>query len=317
MGAKGSRAELDHLSIFVVIALPFARIAATSFSIGTGGSGGVFGPGMVIGAFTGLAVWRLLEPFAPGVGHSPAPFVVVGMMATFGGISRAPIAVMLMVTEMTGSVGVLGPAMVAVAIAWFIVGRADDSIYRSQLRTRADSAAGRFGFGLPLLATLKVADVARPPLLTLADRALAVEALAALRDAGVPGAAVVDARGSYVGTVEADRLDKLAAAHPGATLGAAVDRTTATVAASATLDVGLDALVQAGGRWVPVTGGTVASSGPCWLTTSSAVITGRWTRMPGTSTTSLPKLWPSRNVWGTGHRWRATRSATPGSRPAA
>ncbi len=252
---KGLGPELDHLSIFVVIALPFARIAATSFSIGTGGSGGVFGPGMVIGAFTGLAVWRLLEPFAPGVGHSPAPFVVVGMMATFGGISRAPIAVMLMVTEMTGSVGVLGPAMVAVAIAWFIVGRADDSIYRSQLRTRADSAAGRFGFGLPLLATLKVADVARPPLLTLADRALAVEALAALRDAGVPGAAVVDARGSYVGTVEADRLDKLAAAHPGATLGAAVDRTTATVAASATLDVGLDALVQAGGRWVPVTGG--------------------------------------------------------------
>ena len=155
MGAKGPLADLDHLSIFVVIALPFARIAATSFSIGTGGSGGVFGPGMVIGAFTGLAVWRLLEPFAPGVGHSPAPFVVVGMMATFGGISRAPIAVMLMVAEMTGSVGLLGPAMVAVAIAWFIVGRTDDSIYRSQLRTRADSAASRLGFGLPLLATLQ------------------------------------------------------------------------------------------------------------------------------------------------------------------
>ncbi len=117
---KGLASELSYLSIFIIIALPFARIAATSFSIGTGGSGGVFGPGMVIGAFSGLALRRLLEPWAPGVGHSPAPFVVVGMMATFGGIPRAPIAVMLMVAEMTGSVGLLGPAMVAVTIAWFI-----------------------------------------------------------------------------------------------------------------------------------------------------------------------------------------------------
>jgi H+/Cl- antiporter ClcA len=252
---KGLGADLGHLSIFVVIALPFARIAATSFSVGSGGSGGVFGPGMVIGAFTGLALWRLIEPFAPGVGHSPAPFVVVGMMATFGGISRAPIAVMLMVAEMTGRVDLLGPAMVAVAIAWFIVGRADDSIYRSQLRTREDSPASRLSFGLPLLATLKVSDVAGPPALVLADRAPAAEALAALRDAGLPGAPVVDSRGSYVGTVELGRLAKLAAAHPGALLGAAVDKTTATVAASATLDVGLDALVQAGGAWVTVTGG--------------------------------------------------------------
>ena len=252
---KGLGPGLDHLSLAVVIALPFARIAATSFSVGTGGSGGVFGPGMVIGAFTGLAVWRLVEPLAPGAGHSPAPFVVVGMMATFGGISRAPIAVMLMVAEMTGSVSLLGPAMVAVAISWFIVGRSDDSIYRSQLRTRADSPARRLSFGLPLLATLKVGDVARPPAMVLGDRALAAQALAALRAAGAAGAPVVDPRGSYVGTVEAGRLARLVAAHPGATIGAAVDRTTATVAASATLDVGLDALVQAGGGWVPVTGG--------------------------------------------------------------
>ena len=250
---KGLSADLDHLPLYVVIALPFARIAATDFSIGSGGSGGVFGPGMVVGAFSGLAVWRLLEPFAPGVGHSPAPFVVVGMMAVFGGISRAPIAVMLMVAEMTGSVGLLAPAMVAVSIAWFIVGRSDDSIYRSQLRTRDDSPASRLRFGLPLLGTLKVSDVARPPSVTLDDRDLASEALQALVDAELPGAAVVDARGSYVGTVGTERLEKVASATPGAGIGEAIDTTTATVAASATLDVGLDALVQAGGGWVPVT----------------------------------------------------------------
>jgi CIC family chloride channel protein len=140
---KGLDTGLPHVPLYIVIALPFARIAATSFSIGTGGSGGVFGPGMVIGAFTGLAVWRILGPIGPAVGHDPTPYVVVGMMAVFGGISRAPLAVMIMVAEMTGTITMVVPAIVAVAISWFIVGHFDDSIYRSQLRDRADSPGTR------------------------------------------------------------------------------------------------------------------------------------------------------------------------------
>ena len=242
-----------HTPLLVVLALPLARILATGLSIGTGGSGGVFGPGMVIGAFTGLAVWRVLEPFAPGVGHDPAPFVIVGMMAVFGGISRAPIAIMLMVAQMTGSIALLGPAMTAVAIAWFIVGRADDSIYRSQLRTRADSAARRLQFGLPLLSTLSVASVANDPTVLLHDHTTASEALHALREAGVPGAPVIDAHGTYVGTVDMEVLARLADEHSTLPVAGMLDATTTTVAIDTTLDVGLEALTQAGGRWVTVT----------------------------------------------------------------
>jgi len=139
---EGLSGRLDSLPLIIVIALPFAKILATSLSIGTGGSGGVFGPGLVIGAFTGLAVWRLLLPVGAGVGPDPAPFVVVGMMALFGAIARAPVATMLLVAQMTGNISLLGPAMVAVAVATFIVHRFDDSIFRSQLRNRAEYAAG-------------------------------------------------------------------------------------------------------------------------------------------------------------------------------
>ncbi len=135
---KGLGTELVHTPLLIILALPLARILATSLSIGTGGSGGVFGPGMVIGAFTGASVWRVALALGLPVPHEAAPFVIVGMVACFGSISHAPIAVLLMVTEMTGSITLLGPAMVAVAIAWFIVKRADDSIYRSQLHTRAE-----------------------------------------------------------------------------------------------------------------------------------------------------------------------------------
>ncbi|HUY85604.1 MAG TPA: chloride channel protein, partial [Acidimicrobiales bacterium] len=120
---QGLGAQLLHIPLWIVLILPFARIVTTGLSIGSGGSGGIFGPGMVIGAFVGAAFWRLLEPVVPSLGSDPAPYVIVGMMACFGSISRAPLAVMLMVAEMTGSLNFIVPAMVAVGLATLIVRR--------------------------------------------------------------------------------------------------------------------------------------------------------------------------------------------------
>ena len=127
------------LPLLLLVLIPFAKIVATSLSIGSGGSGGIFGPGMVIGAALGAAFWRLLHeiPALVGtVGDSPAIYALVGMVAVFGAISHAPIAMTLMVAEMTGNLAVVPPAMLALAIAALIVGR--PTISRSQLDTRAD-----------------------------------------------------------------------------------------------------------------------------------------------------------------------------------
>jgi len=252
---KGLSGELTALPLYIIIALPFARIVATALSIGTGGSGGVFGPGMVIGAFTGLAVWRILGPIAPAVGHDPGPFVVVGMMSVFGGISRAPIAVALMVAEMTGNISILAPAMVAIAIAWFIVTRRDATIYRSQVHTRADSTVGRLQAGLSLLPTLRVADAFQAPHVVLHDRATVAHGLAELERAAVAGAPVVDSGGTYLGTVTTERLRDLSGGEGGRLLSSALDASATAVNISEPLDVGLDAVTQAGGHWVTVTGG--------------------------------------------------------------
>ncbi len=99
--------ELLSIPLWVVLCVPLARIAATGLSIGSGGSGGTFGPGLVIGAFIGAGVWRLFEPHIPSLGHSPAPYVIIGMMCCVGSISRAPVAVAIIVAEMTGSVTLL------------------------------------------------------------------------------------------------------------------------------------------------------------------------------------------------------------------
>jgi H+/Cl- antiporter ClcA/CBS domain-containing protein len=250
---KGLSDDLLHTPLYIILLLPFARILATSLSIGTGGSGGVFGPGMVVGSFTGLAVWRVLAPIAPGVGHDPAPFVVVGMMAVFGGISRAPLAVMIMVAEMTGSISVLPAAMVAVAISAFIVGRTDDTIYRSQLRSRAESPAGRLQSAMPLAAALDVASLAQEPRVVLKEGTPAHTAVSELQAAAVPGAPVVDEHELYRGVVDVRVLAEMSKQDPNEVIDRAIDVTATTVSDSARFATALDALSQAGGHWVTVT----------------------------------------------------------------
>ena len=70
---QGLGRQLLTLPLWIVLVLPFARILATGLSIGSGGSGGIFGPGMVIGAFIGASVWRLLEPIVPRWATTPLP----------------------------------------------------------------------------------------------------------------------------------------------------------------------------------------------------------------------------------------------------
>ena len=252
--------QLSTLPLWIVLVLPFARILATGLSIGSGGSGGIFGPGMVIGAFLGASVWRLFEPVVPSMGHDPAPYVIVGMMCCFGGISRAPLAVMLMVGEMTGSLSILAPAMIAVGLSWFIVRRSDDTIYRSQLKDRSAAPAERLLIGMPLLATLRVDLAMAPPQVVLASDESTGEARRQLEGAGVPGAPVVDGQGRFVGTVALDALAPSGTGSAGS-LASAVDPSAPTVSVSGSLGQAVEALVASSHRWIPVLDGQRAVLG--------------------------------------------------------
>ncbi len=241
------RQALLALPLWMVLVLPFAKIVATSISIGSGGSGGIFGPGMVIGGLLGAGIWRLLEPVAPAIPADPAPFVIVAMMALFGSIAHAPLAVMLMVAEMTGNLSMLAPAMVAVGLASFVVGHR--SIYRSQLATRAESPAHRFRTAMPLLAAVPIGDAARRARLVIAltDR---VAAVAARMDAlGVPGAPVVGRDGKVVGYLDREDLE---AADGETAIGQTSLRPEPLLAADDGLDEGLGALADHRRSWAPV-----------------------------------------------------------------
>jgi H+/Cl- antiporter ClcA/CBS domain-containing protein len=263
---EGLGQQLLHIPLWIVLLLPFARIVTTGLSIGSGGSGGIFGPGMVIGAFTGGAVWRLLEPVVPSLGHDPAPYVIVGMMSCFGSISRAPLAVMLMVAEMTGTLTLVVPAMVAVGLATLIVRRNDDTIYRSQLRSRADSPAHRILTGLPLLGAARASQAMAVPRCVVPSSADVATALSLLEASGVEGAPFVGAEGRYVGVVTLDALRRASAEPDPPVLESLVDTSFLPIHQDVHLDVVLDTLTSTPQTWVAVVDderrviGTIATS---------------------------------------------------------
>ena len=184
----------------MVLVLPFAKILATSLSIGSGGSGGIFGPGMVIGGMLGAAFWRLGHGVLPRLPHSPAPFVIVGMMALFGGIAHAPLAVMLMVAEMTGNLR-CWPRRWS---PWRLDRAGRRQHHLSQPAAQSGQLAGPpRPFRVSFAASLLVRDAMHPPGALIRATASIRDALALLAEQGTMVLGVVDERSSYVGVVTA------------------------------------------------------------------------------------------------------------------
>jgi len=175
LGSMGTGYGFVQLGIYsmmplpVLLFLPFAKILTTSLTIGSGGSGGVFAPGLVVGGALGGAVgiiFHLLLPDLVPMASIPA-FVVVGMIALFGAVANAPLAVMIMVVEMTGNFSLLVPAMGAIAISTVLTG--ENSIYREQVSSKAHSPAHRGEYLVKILTgiTVRRAMVPRHRVITL------------------------------------------------------------------------------------------------------------------------------------------------------
>ncbi|MFG1445651.1 MAG: chloride channel protein [Thermoplasmatales archaeon] len=177
------------LAALIIVA--FAKIVATSFTISSGGSAGVFAPSLVIGGFVGAATWTGVHMINPTLVLSPAPFVLVGMMALFAGVGRTPIAVVLMVSEMTGSLEVMIPSMVAVVISYYMVGY-KYSIYRSQVRNRSESQAHRGEYNIPVLSYLSARDAMSIDIPTIDPATPVSNALRLMEERGVTGIPVTE-----------------------------------------------------------------------------------------------------------------------------
>jgi len=129
-----------RLTLGLVIAVAFLKIVATGFTIGSGGSGGVFAPSMVIGGLVGTASGMIFQRWFPGVVTQPLTFTLVGMAGFFSGVAKTPISSLIMVSEMTSGYGLLAPLMLTTAAGYLFTPKRF-SIYTNQVAARIDSPA--------------------------------------------------------------------------------------------------------------------------------------------------------------------------------
>src|SRR5437016_1885197 len=104
----------------VLLAVSLGKIATTGLTIGSGGSGGVFGPSMVIGGCGGGALGIFLHWLWPPLAPQPASFVIVGMAGFFAAAAKTPFSTLVMVGELTGNYNLLLPTLWVCSISFLL-----------------------------------------------------------------------------------------------------------------------------------------------------------------------------------------------------
>ncbi|UCF93827.1 MAG: chloride channel protein, partial [Desulfobacterales bacterium] len=147
----------NELTIPFLLSLALGKVLTTSFTIGSGGSGGVFGPSIVIGGAMGGAVGKFFHQIMPAVAAEPGAFVVVGMAGFFTAVSNTPISTIIFVSEMTNSYHLLLPSLLVCSVSYIASQRW--TIFHRQVKSKIDSPAHSGEFFVDILQAIKVKDL--------------------------------------------------------------------------------------------------------------------------------------------------------------
>jgi CIC family chloride channel protein len=114
-----------------------AKIVATSTTIGSGGSGGVFAPSLFLGAMTGGFLGSFIHQWFPESTATSGAYALVAMGAVVAAATHAPITAIIMIFELTQTINIIPPLMAACVVSTLVTTFVQrDSIYTMKLRRR-------------------------------------------------------------------------------------------------------------------------------------------------------------------------------------
>ncbi|WP_147820495.1 chloride channel protein [Salidesulfovibrio onnuriiensis] len=191
-------AIMGQLPLITMCYLIVGKTLATSVTIGSGMSGGMFAPALFVGGLSGGLVGKIGHKFFPDIVTQPGAYILVGMAAFFAGVANAPIGPLIMVTELTQGYGLLAPLMLASAIC--IVLSRNTSLYENQVENKFDSPAHLEDTTINILEQLHVSDVYTPSRVIVLEENITLRALADIfvntNQLNFP---VRDEQGQYIG----------------------------------------------------------------------------------------------------------------------
>lgn len=194
------QALVGDVAAGTLLALVVVKLLASSLTLSSGGSGGIFAPSLFLGAMLGGAVGTGANALLPGYTAEPGAYALVAMGAVVAGTTRAPMAAILILFEMTNDYHIILPLMVTCITATLVASWLErESIYTMKLRRRGIDLRG--GQDVNLLRAVPVREVMRRDVATVTASTPLTEILT--RAARTTGSAffVVDDGGRPVGVV--------------------------------------------------------------------------------------------------------------------
>jgi CIC family chloride channel protein len=132
-----SQALIGQVPIALLGMLLLAKLVATSITIGSGGSGGIFAPSLFLGAATGGVLGTFIHQLFPDSTATSGAYALVTMGALVAATTHAPITAIIMIFEMTQTIEIIPPLMAACVISTLVATLLSrDSIYTQKLRRR-------------------------------------------------------------------------------------------------------------------------------------------------------------------------------------
>ncbi|HUT33788.1 MAG TPA: chloride channel protein [Planctomycetota bacterium] len=189
-----------EIPLKVLLVLVLLKLLATSTTIGSGGSGGVFAPSLFLGAMTGGIVGLAAARFFPGSPTGEGAYALVGAAALFAGVARAPITSVVMIFELTRNYALILPVMTTVVVCTGIVRLLSrETIYTEKLIRRGIDLQkmGR----ARLVAGVRVGDVMTVDFPTVPGAMSLADLAARFHDTGHHGFPVLDSKGKLCGVV--------------------------------------------------------------------------------------------------------------------
>jgi CIC family chloride channel protein len=185
---------------FLLFLLIFLKPLATSFTLGSGNSGGVFAPSLFTGAMLGGSFGYLAMHLFPDLQIEIGAYALVGMAAVFSAAARAPLTSMLIVFEMSNDYRLILPLMTAGMVAsTFAHWLHSDSIYSLKLTKRGI----RFeqGKDLDIMQTVQVDEVMNKSPITIRRDQSVAELFAAFQETHLGGFPVLNNEEELYGIV--------------------------------------------------------------------------------------------------------------------
>jgi len=128
--------RIDIVNIYMIASAIPLIVLSMSLTIGSGGSGGVFGPSLITGGLTGAVFYFGLIWLFPSAHISLQALVVIGMILVFGGATKAPLSTIVLVSEMTHGYELLVPTLISIVVV-MVMGH-NRGIFPSQIEKRRD-----------------------------------------------------------------------------------------------------------------------------------------------------------------------------------